>query len=221
VEPAGPRPGPPRPPQPRRRHPGRWVAAAAAVVLLALGGGYLLVTHNAPNRPGQASRQGAPSTTAATTGARSAVPSSAPARSSPPPSSSHPSSRPPSSRPPSSHPPARRTAAHPRNPMQAGTMTRFVADYYDLLPENQTEGWRRLGPDLQRIGFDSYTRFWSSVRSVSTSNLTADPARRTVSGTVTFVMNDGQTSREPHSFTLIRDASGTGLLINTDSAVNG
>jgi hypothetical protein len=100
-------------------------------------------------------------------------------------------------------------------------MTRFVADYYDLLPENQAEGWRRLGPVLQRIGFDSYTRFWSSVHSVSTSNLTADPARRTVSGTVTFVMNDGQTSREFHSFTLIRDASGTGLLINTDSAVNG
>jgi len=38
---------------------------------------------------------------------------------------------------------------------------------------------------------------------------------------VTFVMNDGQVSREFHSFTLVRDAAGTGLLINTDSAVNG
>jgi len=100
-------------------------------------------------------------------------------------------------------------------------MTKFVADYYNLLPENQAEGWRRLGPVLKRIGFDSYTRFWSSVRSVRTSNLTADPARRTVSGTVTFVMDDGQVSREFHSFTLVRDAAGTGLLINTDSAVNG
>jgi len=99
-------------------------------------------------------------------------------------------------------------------------MTRFVADYYNLLPENKAEGWRRLGPVLQRLGFDRYTRFWSTVRSVSTSNLTADPASRTVSGTVTFVMNDGQVSREPHSFTLIRNAAGTGLLINTDSAVN-
>jgi hypothetical protein len=210
----------PSSPRPRRRHSGRWVAAAVAVVLLALGGGYLLLTNNAPDRPGQAGHQATQQPTAATSGTRPTASSTAPATSAP--ATSAPAT---STSAPSSHPPASRTApsphTSPRNPMQAGTMTRFVADYYNLLPENQAEGWRRLGPVLHRIGFDSYTRFWSSVRSVGTSNLTADPARRTVSGTVTFVMDDGQTSREFHSFTLVKNTAGTGLLINTDSAVNG
>src|SRR5262249_11773456 len=86
------------------------------------------------------------------------------------------------------------------SPMQARTMTRFVADYYQLLPENKAAGWRLLGPTLKQIGYASYTRFWSTIRSVSTRDLSADPAGATVTGTVVFVTTTGRTSVERHTF---------------------
>lgn len=94
-------------------------------------------------------------------------------------------------------------------------MTAFVSDYYRLLPENQEQAWNWLGPELKSQGFDSYTRWWSSVDSVRISNLSADPDSRTVSGTVHYVRN-GQASSERTTLGLIETADGKGLLINTD-----
>jgi hypothetical protein len=102
------------------------------------------------------------------------------------------------------------------SPMQARTMTRFVSEYYRLLPDNQPAGWRLLGPGLKQIGYDSYTSFWSTIRAVSVRHLSADPATSTVTGTVTFVTTDGRKSTERHTFTLVTTPDGTGLLIDRD-----
>ncbi|WP_460528517.1 serine/threonine-protein kinase [Flindersiella endophytica] len=108
-------------------------------------------------------------------------------------------------------------ATPPGSPMRADAMTARVSDYYALLPNRQQEAWNWLGPKLQAQGFRSYTTWWSSVRSVSVSNLRANPSSKTVTGTVRFVMNSGRTSSERHTLGLIETADGKGLLVNTDN----
>jgi len=96
-------------------------------------------------------------------------------------------------------------------------MIRFIHDYYNLLPENKPAGWRLLGPKLKQIGYDRYTAFWSTIRSVDVRDLSADPPSSTVTGTVVFVTTGGETSVERHAFDLVTTPDGTGLLINCDS----
>lgn len=124
---------------------------------------------------------------------------------------------------PSSPPPTAATGppSNAPSPMQNATMTRFISDYYDLLPGNKAEGWRRLGPGLKRIGYDSYTSFWSTVRSVSVRDLRASPASSTVTATVVFVTNDGRISTERHALALVTSTDGTRLLINKDTLLRG
>ncbi len=178
-----------------------WLAACAVVLALAGLGWYLLGGH--PARPGDSGQRAAPpaatSTTAPATDRSSATTS------------------------PTTAPPAQPTAPPTTagSPMRADAMTRFVADYYRLLPENQPEGWRRLGPDLKQIGYDSYTDFWSTIRAVSVRDLSADPASATVTGTVVFTKTDGRVSTERHAFALVTTPDGTGLLIDRDRLLRG
>jgi serine/threonine protein kinase len=191
---------PPKPPRPKARTARLTMSAAVAVVLALAGlGWYLLAggpdTQRAGGVPPQAAGTATPSSSAPTATRTSPT--------SPPPSAA-------------AAPPSSAVA-----PMRAGTMTRFISDYYRLMPANKAEGWRRLGPGLRRIGYDSYTSFWSTVRSVSVSNLRASPAGSTVTATVVFVMNDGRTSTERHAFALVTTPDGTGLLINKDTLLRG
>jgi eukaryotic-like serine/threonine-protein kinase len=180
-----------------------WLAAAVVILLLA-GIGWYYLGHRVSTPGGN---QGAP--TPATT--RTSAPATRPptTTASPAPRTAGTTTTTAAS----TSPPAASRAA---SPMQAATMTRFVSDYYQLLPENKPAGWSRLGPDLKQIGYDSYVSFWNSIRSVSTSNLSADPAARTVTGTVVFVTTDGRRSTERHVFDMVTTPDGTGLLIDRD-----
>jgi eukaryotic-like serine/threonine-protein kinase len=111
-------------------------------------------------------------------------------------------------------PPATKTPVG--SPMRADRMTALVSDYYGLLPGDPEQAWTWLGPVLQKQGYGSYTNWWSQVRSVSISNLRADPSSGTVTGTVRYVMRNGGTSSERTRLGLIKTADGKGLLINTD-----
>lgn len=181
-------------------------AAAVAVLALVALGWYLLAGGSSTRQPSAGALHRATSGPTVPSVARPAPSPSGSAGSAP----NRTSSPPPST-------PAETSSA----PMQNGTMTQFVADYYNLLPANQPEGWRRLGPTLKRTGYQSYTNFWSTVRSVNVRDLSADPGRSTVTATVVFVTKDGRTSVERHAFELIPTADGTGLLINTDTLLRG
>jgi hypothetical protein len=98
-------------------------------------------------------------------------------------------------------------------------MAQTVLDYYALMPDDTDAGFERLGPTLRAQGFDAYDDFWDGIESVSVSDVTADPAARTVNATVVFVKKDGGTSTESHQFGLVPDESGDGLLIDTDTLV--
>lgn len=96
-------------------------------------------------------------------------------------------------------------------------MRSAVADYYALMPDETEQGFDLLGPSLRSQGFDSYDDFWDGIESVRVRDIQAQPANRTVTATVVFVTDDGRTSTESHRFELVRDPSGRGLLINTDT----
>ncbi|HSV64449.1 MAG TPA: protein kinase [Mycobacteriales bacterium] len=210
AEPAGPEPkhavlANPASKAPAGRRTVRIVALAAVLALVGLGW-YLVGGRDAgpAGRAGQQTGGGAPSASSVQTPTRTSptsTPSAAPSAA-------------PSSRPSASPSPEPSSAS---SPMRAGTMTRFISDYYGLLPGNQAEGWKRLGPGLKQIGYRSYTNFWSSIESVRVRDLRADPAGARVTGTVIFVTKDGRTSTEQHSLALVTTPDGTGLLINRDT----
>jgi serine/threonine protein kinase len=189
-----PPPSRPAAPPARTRRTAWVVAAAVAVVALVGGLGWLLLSGD----PGPVGGQAAPAPTATRT------PSSAP--------TTQPTTAPTTN--PATTPPASTRAA---SPLQPATMTRFVADYYGLLPGNTAAGWRRLGPGLAGAGYDSYARFWGTIRSVGTSGLVADPGGRAVTGTVVFVTKEGRTSTERHRLALTLTPDGSGLLIDRDT----
>ena len=97
-------------------------------------------------------------------------------------------------------------------------MEQTVADYYAVMPDDTRTGFSLLGPQLRSQGFDSYDDFWDGIDAVSVSDLQADPAGRTVTGTVVFQSDDG-TSTETHRFGLVPDESGERLLIDTDTMI--
>jgi serine/threonine protein kinase len=101
----------------------------------------------------------------------------------------------------------------------AAAMEQTVADYYAIMPADTRTGFALLGPSLRSQGFRSYDAFWDSIESVSVSDVEADPAGRSVTATVVFVTEDGRTSTERHEFGLVPDATGDGLLIDTDTVV--
>jgi eukaryotic-like serine/threonine-protein kinase len=179
----------------RRPTDGRvaWIVAAALIVVLIVVGTWYALSRPS-GRDSNAQRPGA-SPPAATPGHTTAAKSTAPRTTAP--------------------------TGSDANPMRPAAMTRFVADYYRLVPRNTAEGWKRLGPNLKSIGYDSYTGFWGGIASVSVTGLAADPSSRSVTGTVTFVETSGNRSVERHRFDLITTAAGTGLLIDRDTLVRG
>jgi eukaryotic-like serine/threonine-protein kinase len=98
----------------------------------------------------------------------------------------------------------------------AATMEEAVSDYYALMPEDTRTGFTLLGPSLRSQGFDSYDSFWDGIESVRVDDLDASPSDHSVTGTVVFVEENGDTSTESHRWELVADDSGDDLLINTD-----
>jgi hypothetical protein len=104
--------------------------------------------------------------------------------------------------------------------LSAELMTSFVHGYYGRLPADTAGAWNLLGPGLRAQGFASYQAFWSTIASVTTGDLDADPVAKTVTGTVIFTKTDGTVSTEQHRFDLISDPGAATLRIDSDTLLS-
>jgi len=111
--------------------------------------------------------------------------------------------------------PATSSQPAPAGRPNASQLQDAVADYYALLPENLEQAWQLLGPDLQKGGYGSYTKFWGKFKSVHAQVRQADPARMTVQVIVVYSTGDRRPVAELHELTMIQNADGK-LLINRD-----
>jgi serine/threonine protein kinase len=92
----------------------------------------------------------------------------------------------------------------------------FLKDYFDTVPDDLDTGWSMLGPGMRSVGRDSYESWWGSVRTVSVSRITPNPAQGSADVTLRYVMKDGRVSVERQRIDLVRSDDG-GYLINGDA----
>lgn len=95
-----------------------------------------------------------------------------------------------------------------------------VTAYYALLPGDMEQAWRLLGPDMQKAGYGSYTKFWGKFKLVQAHAQQANPARMTVQVIVVYFAGDRRPTAELHELTMIQNSGGK-LLINRDKRLGG
>jgi hypothetical protein len=97
---------------------------------------------------------------------------------------------------------------------QAQAMRRFLGTYMSTVTSNRPAAWAMLTKPYQAAsgGYGSYDGFWSTIRTATPSNVTADPTAMTVSYDVAYVKADGQRTTEHHTLQLVKN--GSSYLIN-------
>ena len=192
---------PPATPPPTRRRPVLLALLALGLVALVAVGGWRLTAGSgdggadprAVDPPVSPSTHRHPSTSPSPT-ARSATSSPSPARPDPTPSSSDEPSEPAST--PSSSP-------GPSGAAGAGTPAELVTDYYALLPEDTSDAWAMLTPQLQdRIGRGTFDGFWATIDDVRVSG-TEEPDDGIVRVTLTYD-TDGRSETETRQLAVQR-----------------
>jgi hypothetical protein len=86
-------------------------------------------------------------------------------------------------------------------PAQPADLSGFLSSYYSNLPGNVSGAWSMLSPGYQAStgGYDQYASFWSTISSVSVSNVTQDgPGHATA--TITYTKTDGTVTSETRWF---------------------
>jgi hypothetical protein len=93
-------------------------------------------------------------------------------------------------------------------------MERFLETYLSTVTSDRHAAWKMLTPAYQEAsgGFAGYDGFWSTIRSATPSNVTADPSAMTVTYDVDYVKTDGARTTEHHTLQLVPD--GSSYLIN-------
>ena len=198
--PAAPRPAPPaRPSAPvaatsrSRRPPLGWIAALAALVLLAGLGTYLLWPGDGERPTGSAAQPEQTDEPSA-----SEEPSNDPSESAtdePTDPSTEPTSEPstdPSTEP---DPPAGGTQ---------GEVRAFVKDYFSLVTSAPESSYDMLTPEFQEAsgGFERYSGFWSTISSARPYDITVDPDTLVASYTIDYVSTSGRSSTEQNQLQL-------------------
>ena len=92
---------------------------------------------------------------------------------------------------------------------QAQAMKRFVGTYLSTVTSDRRSAWAMLTQPYQAAsgGYGSYDGFWSTIRSATPSNVTADPSAMTVSYDVAYVKTNGQHTTEHHTLQLVKNGS--------------
>jgi eukaryotic-like serine/threonine-protein kinase len=96
----------------------------------------------------------------------------------------------------------------------AQAMEDFLGTYLSTVTSDRHAAWEMLTPAYQAAsgGFGSYSGFWGSIRSATPSNVTADPAAKTITYDVAYVKANGEQTTEHHTLQLVPD--GSSYLIN-------
>jgi serine/threonine protein kinase len=168
----------------------RWVPLlVAALLLLALGGGYLF--SQLGDGTGTASPTGTPSTTA------------------PAPTTQEPS--PTTSKPPTTttEPPTTTTTTTTTEDAAVSDreIEQFVRDYFGTVTQDRDAAWEMLSPAMQdRVGRDSFDSFWSGIESVDVRNLKGDGEGLSATVTLVYQKQDGRsTERKEYAFVQAED----------------
>ena len=108
---------------------------------------------------------------------------------------------------PTTPPPQQSPSASPSAPAPApipfNDMRAFITGYYDQLPANPMDAWKKLGAGYQqRVGLNDYVKFWSTVRSVKVITV-APRGTNSVTAHLEYVGNDGRTFTEDRSFRIV------------------
>lgn len=92
-------------------------------------------------------------------------------------------------------------------------MTTFIENYLGDVTRDPQSTFQRLTPEFQAQsgGEQGYTRFWSSIRSASVSNIQADPESLVVTYSVDYVMRNNRTSSDDVRLELVYE-DGTYLI---------
>jgi serine/threonine protein kinase len=95
-------------------------------------------------------------------------------------------------------------------------LVHFVQGYFELLPDNTSEAFQHLTPNMQANsgGADAYRQFWAGVDDVKATKVNS-AGKNKVSAVVTYKNKDGSTSREADVFTLVQQDNT--LLIDSQS----
>ncbi|MGW5439469.1 serine/threonine-protein kinase [Nocardia asteroides] len=85
----------------------------------------------------------------------------------------------------------------PFGPPTPDKINQFIAGYYGMLPGNIGGAWAQLAPGYQAQtgGFGEYSRFWSSVRSVTVGSITPSGENRAVVS-LTYQLANGTVTSE-------------------------
>lgn len=87
----------------------------------------------------------------------------------------------------------------------ADQLVSTIVDYYKLMPGNLDQGWTWMTADYQQNhagGRSGYQSFWSQIRRVTASNVTASPPS-TVDATIDYYYTNGTTVEERTEFGLV------------------
>lgn len=91
-------------------------------------------------------------------------------------------------------------------PPTAHELANAIVDYFQIIPGNLDEGWRRLTPRFQVTraqGRQSYDDYWNTVAQVDVENAVGQPPSG-VSATLTYHYKDGRVVTEPTQFRVVR-----------------
>jgi eukaryotic-like serine/threonine-protein kinase len=98
--------------------------------------------------------------------------------------------------------------AVPETPQDTGQQPQqAITDYYALMPENLSAGWKRLTTNYQQNhagGFTGYQNFWNSVQQVTVTGVSTDP-EGAVDATIHYVFKDGRALDELTSYRLVAE----------------
>ncbi|MGW0249660.1 serine/threonine-protein kinase [Nocardia goodfellowii] len=114
--------------------------------------------------------------------------------------------------PPTTTQPPTTTPAGPPTPEQ---VAQFIQGYYGMLPGNIDGAWSQLSPayQAQTGGYNAYSSWWRTIRSVSVSNVT--PSGDGATATINYVKANGQRDSETRWFRV--SSEGGRLLITASS----
>ena len=164
---------------------------------------------NAPVAPSSGQGDGSimeqpPQTAPAAPPVASSSPSAPPSASTPPPSST------------TAPPPTTPAPTTPSGPPTPDKVAAFIQGYYGMLPGNISGAWAQLSPSYQSQtgGYNAYSSFWSSIRSVRVNGVTPDGGQG-ATASLTYVKTDGSTSTESRWFRV--SSEGGRLLISASS----
>jgi serine/threonine protein kinase len=179
----------------------RWVPMlVVALLLLALGGGYLFSQMgDEPRTPSTGATTSPTSVPATTTDEPSPTTSEAPTTTSEPPTTTT------------------TTTTTEDTQVSERQIEQFVRGYFGDVTQNRDATWAQLTPRMQEAagGRDGYEEFWSGIESVDVRNLKADADRLTASVTLVYQKTDGDKSTERKVLTLVED--GGNLLIDREN----